>query len=445
MSFLMNLFILFSCFLIPGFQSNSIISSDNSSITIKGEYYEDGYLYSYGFIRYLDTNETNGVLIKTDVEENKIIFQIQYDIGYDEMFLFLADVGDDKFAIVNKNSLTYSANRMNEFVSTEVLIYDSDGFFITKTTMTNMPTAYGNMNHRLFLQCEDLTYYLDNKLNVLSQMVDLENLTYLSLQYQGSAYIDHQAVDEIILSEPGIYLIDITDTLYAYHQLITVYPSIVGVEDGGIYTSELTITSNGEIYINGRSEESPVVIFEPGNYILTVYGLNDAVFELSFVYDFSFEGIEDQDETSDCIIVSSNASQMTIDGFPYPGNMFCDVGKHELEMMGIGDYTKTISFSILPKIDGVHNYEEFTEAITIFAHGEAYLNGVLMSEETTVSETGNYLIEVMYDGEIYEQIFFTLRLPNEEEPILSTSNNYIYEIVLGILTVVGIYMIIKKK
>lgn len=445
MSLWVNLLLMFSFFLVPVYQDNTIVSSDNSSITIKGEYFDDGYLYSYGFIRYLDTNETDGIFIKTEVLTNKIIFQIQYDIGYDEMFLYLAKVSDFEVAIVNKNTLTYSATRMNEFVSTEVLLYDNDGFFITKKIIDKIPTAYGNINYRLFLQCQDTAFYLDHDLNEMSQMVDLTNLTNLYLQYQGQAYMNHQAVDEVILSEPGIYLIDISDKLYAYHQVMTILPRIEGVEDGAVYSSSLSIQSNGNLSINGRQEESPIIITDPGNYTLTIQGLNNYVYELSFVLDFNVEGIEEQEETSECVIITSNAKQMSIDGVMYDANLFCDVGSHELVLIGEGGYSKIIAFSILPKIEGVHNYEEFTEPITLFVHGEAYLNGSRMNDETVVSDTGNYLIEVMYEGELYEQIFFTVRIPKVEEPIIPKSNNYIYEIALGILAAVGIYMIIKKK
>ncbi|MGD9909537.1 MAG: hypothetical protein AB7U79_02910 [Candidatus Izemoplasmatales bacterium] len=445
MTLWMNLFMLFSFFFMPYFQDNTIVSSENSSITIKGEFLDDGYLYSYGFIRYLDTNETNGILIKTDVLTKQIIFQIQYDVGYDEMFLYLAEMSETEIAIVNKNTLTYSTTRMNEFVSTEVLLYDKDGFFITKKVIQEIPSAYGNVNYRLFLQCGDQPFYLDHDLTEVSQMVELTNQTNLTLQYQGQAYLNHLAIDEITLIEPGIYIMDIVDKLYSYHQMITIIPEIVGVLDGGVYTSSLSIRSNGDLYINGMNQLSPVEISEPGSYTLTVLGLNNYVFELTFLLDFTYEGIEEQEETSECIIVTSNAKQMSIDGLEYVGTLFCDVGKHELVLEGEGGYTKKVTFSILPKIDGVHNYEEFTEPITIFVHGEAYLNGTKMMDETLVSDTGNYLIEVMYDGEIYEQIFFTVRLPSIEEPIIRETKNYVYEIALGILVVVGIYMIIKKK
>ncbi len=439
--------LLFSILAIFPLSEKEIVSTLDYTYTSKSSILLDDFLYECGYERDIYTNDVNGVFIKKNRDVDKEEFRIRYDIGYDEVFLYMGMVTDNTIAIISRNTLTYSVYRIDEFVSTQILLYSLDGFLVNRITIDEDFSSYGNINYKLILLSSAGKRIFNDQLIEIDNVLEYSNYSYFSLQYLGSSYLNDELVDEIVLEEPGNYHIKIIDDHFLFEEDIVITPTIIGVLDGGIYNDSIEIMANGNLLLNEEIVISPFTIDEPGEYELKVEGIDGYTFSLHFLYLFRYEGIEENEETVESVTIQSDAISMLLNDVPYFSELITDVGSYTLTLLGQGGYTEEVHFKILPSIIGVTNYSEYDGDVHIMIRGEAYLNGDIMSDEAYLSDPGSYLIELYFEGELYQQCYFSI-LDNENEVVDNPSNssaNTVYQILLGGLVLMGIILIVKKK
>jgi hypothetical protein len=138
---------------------------------------------------------------------------------------------------------------------------------------------------------------------------------------------------------------------------------------------------------------------------------------------------------------------MTLNDEIYAGEVIGIPGHYQMTFYGIGEYSESITFTILPSIKGVENDKVYTNPVGITITGEAYLNGTLIDKGTTVSKSGEYQIILMFDGEVYQELFFKVMIEDDVtlEESITDKKISAYQIVLGGLILLGFFLVIRKK
>lgn len=176
-------------------------------------------------------------------------------------------------------------------------------------------------------------------------------------------------------------------------------PIIYGVSDNTTYFDRVNIFFEGEsAYLDGESFADGGSVFSHGDHSLVVrnkYGLRTVNFTLDTIqlkYNY-------HDMNSYCIF-TFNRGKADIDGIPYTsGSRFDLSGKHVFTLCGPNGNKSVKEFELssgLPYVIGVEDGETYdnTLHITISENGIATLNGVKISNEVFVTETGDYTLEL---------------------------------------------------
>ncbi|GEM_PF-1165577 len=404
--------------------------------------------YFAGYERVLETGETNAVLIGYDKINNKTQFVFSYDVGLDEEFVYIGILGNDCFAVVTRNTSVVPIYSYRKFESIQILLFTSDGFFLDKETYSTDFSGYGNFGNRLFMKHLEMVYFIDESMD--TQVYESESIIAVEsfeLSFRGNARINLQSVNHIALTEPGNYFIEIQDYLFYMELNVTLKPIVLGIVDEMMTDEPIVIVSSGELSINDESYMSGTEILIPGNYALRISGEGGYNEEYHFVILPIVEGIVDGETTKDSVTIHSNATWMTLNGEEYLSSPVTSPGDYLLVLGGQNNLTELIGFTILPSVFGVENQGIYEQQVTISVNGEAYLNGSLMGSKMTISESGDYMIELYYQDEIVETLFFSVQHPSDEHSEIPSNdlNNYVYFIFLGVLALIGLFLIIRKK
>jgi len=406
-------------------------------------------LYKVGYRRNIENNDVDGLIVKYDKTATKIEMTYIYDIGYTERFTMIGIFSNGTFGVVCR-SMDYNNIYHNYYFNRmELLQFDNDGFYLGKTMFQTDYLNYGNCNYEFLFIDEDKSITIVNELLEVSSKTDLI-YTYsdiFSYQFLGDAWINYSRVDELFIDWPGNYHIEISNTHFNYEFDIILNPIIEGVADGFQTNSEVMIISKGELFLNGIIYQSNSSILEPGNYHLEIKGDNWYSQDLFFTIIPLIDGIVDNEESKEPVKITSNASSMTLNDEIYSGEVIGIPNHYQISFYGVGDYKGTLTFTILPSIKGVENDCIYTSPVEIAVSGEAYINGVPLDRNYTVSKSGEYQIVIMFDGEVYQELFFEVTIEDDfvlEESVSSNKIN-MYQIVLGGLILLGLFLIIRKK
>lgn len=418
------------------------------SYTFNDEFEVGQMHYFAGYERNLENNETDALFIGYDESNGHTQFVFTYEIGYDEEFVYIAYLGNNKVAVVSRNTVVASLYSYREFINLQVLIFSCDGSFLEKDTFEIDYTEFGNVGDKLFLAKSGSTIEIDEYLN--SQAISTEPQVYegsISLFYRGSAWINQHPVESIELTLPGNYLIEIVDKQFSYEMHLVLYPFVSGLPDQNGSTEPVMIESLGNLFVNGESYLSSTEITIPGNYTLSINGEGGFTQEYQFVIYPTILGVIDNEITEDSVIVETNAISMMLDGIAYTKEEIYKPGVYNLVLLGVNGFSQSIEFTILPSVYGVENQGVYDSSVSISVNGIAYLNGVIMGEKMTLTKPGDYLIQIYFEDEVYKSVFFTVATVEGQSTTESnsTSIEYGYFIILGLLVLSGLFLIIRKK
>lgn len=439
-------------FLHPSVYGQDSISIDfppGYSYIINGEIEIGEHLYHYGFQRNLETNETDGLLLEYDEEADEILLLYVYDFGYLETFMVAGVFSEGCFGIVSRN-LVFDPNfHYIHFQTMELLKFDESGFYMGKVLFQTDYPFYGNLDYSFYFY-EDINHVI-----AVNELLETETVTKqdyvsdgpFSLQMQGKAYVNQRVTDAIYITEPGYYDIEIMDRFFFYEIHVQVNPQITGIQDKEIAEGSVAISSTGECLLNQETYQSGTPITRAGNYLFEVYGTLDYHKQITFTILPTIEGVTDGDISKNAKRITANATSLYINNEEYHSELISQPGVYELTVFGVGDYQKSIHFTILPSVEGVENDKDYSSPIHIKINGEGYINGQPLSSEMDITQTGSYLLQLMMSGEVVEEVYFTLSIPSVQDEIQETidSHSYMAEIVMGLLVLLGLFLFFKKK
>ncbi|MDR1093665.1 MAG: DUF5011 domain-containing protein, partial [Clostridiales bacterium] len=238
--------------------------------------------------------------------------------------------------------------------------------------------------------------------------INAENMTLNGNPYTSGTQIATSGYYTLVISGTGGY----TKTLY-----FTVSPNISGVIDGTEYVSAVTpVVANAQsLTLNGNSHTSGTAISKAGNYTLQINGVGGYSKIISFSIKLAFSGVSDNGMYLYSVIpVISNAVSLTLNGNSYTsGTPVEKFGYHTLVITGVGGFTQTLHFTVLPNIGGVTDGEERASAITpVVANAQSLtLNSNPYESGTQVEKFGYHTLVITGVGGFTQTLHFTV-LPN---------------------------------
>ena len=416
-------------------------------------YFEyNDYSIEYGSVT--NNTEIDGYLKIYD-STGLLINESTFDDNGIEIFKYLALTSETSFIIVCDIYYPSDGYTLPVYRETVLLKYDFSGNLLTKEYLNYKPINYYNQNYCLILKTSNSEIIYNNELKIIDNLnIYNEFIATFSYQFQGQALINGVDVEEIDLSYPGIYFIEINDGDYNFSFTITLHPDymINGIRYEEGYLGAVKVFSFGELYINGDEYLIGSSLTEVGNYTLIIKGENDYHKEVNFVIlpDVVYNDGTDQEQLMEDsefmtpIRIFSNSQAMFLNDEIYSSDLIDLPGVYTLTLIGINNYQEEISFTIIPSVSGIENNEIYQETqIDIF--GKAYLNGEEVTGEVIISENGDYKLELILDGEVYRTYNFRIETIDEVEETNENQFEEYYKYIFLIILVVGLALILRKK
>ncbi|MDD4069439.1 MAG: hypothetical protein PHF05_03205 [Candidatus Izemoplasmatales bacterium] len=416
---------------------------------------EEVYVYKERSIEYgnIENNNFDGYI--RIYEESILVNEVIYDSGGHDFFKYLAIVSDKEFVMVCDVFSDSKDYALPIYQKTMLIKYNINGELLTEKSIDYQPKIYHNHNNCLILRFNEEIEYYDSDLELIDDIsVNNVHIGEFHYQYQGEAYINGKMVEEINIKYPGIYKIKLVDGDYSYSFSVIVEPDVLIEGDmvSGFYLGTVKIFSYGELYLNNEVYKIGDSIYNVGNYHLLVLGDNEYRYEKTFtiIPDISVRqegGLDVFVNNTDFynpVQFYSNAISILLNDEYYGSEYICETGDYKITFLGINDYRLDLHFRILPSIQGVEDAEVYQE-ITFNVFGNARLNGELISGNYKITDPGQYKLELLFNGEVYNSIEFKVisgKSDNEvEEDSYLSYLKYIF-LFFGLL---GGVIILRKK
>ena len=196
-------------------------------------------------------------------------------------------------------------------------------------------------DYQAAIDCDFNVYYDDIVYGIVNFGVyeDAIEVFFLNtLMHNGITY-----ENQILFDYPGHYYLRFKEHTYQF----SLYPSIIGVKDGGVYNDEVIIdVSSGHVFLNDDLYAEGEVIQGPGYYTLRIEGVNGFDHRLEFTITSNLEGVFDRQ-------IYTSSRTLTFNGHGYlngryieSGYTVSEVGNYTLEIHGDNDYLETVYFEI---------------------------------------------------------------------------------------------------
>lgn len=209
------------------------------------------------------------------------------------------------------------------------------------------------------------------------------------------------------ITQEGSYTLIVTDlagnSATVSFKIDTTAPTVLGVTNGGIYSTSRTITFNeGTATLNGAAFVKGSQVAPDGVYTLVVTddaGNKTTVnFEIDKVAP-TVTGVANNGNYKEAVNVTFNEGTATLNGAAFASGTDIDQdGSYTLVVTDVAGNVTTISFKIdtlAPTVSGVTAGGIYTAKVTpSFNEGTATLNGVAFTSGTDVVQDGSYTLVV---------------------------------------------------
>lgn len=414
--------------------------------------FED-WIIEYGNV--VDDNDSDGYIKIFDKEDEVLSKEIHYDSKANDYFKYLAVVDKNTFLIVCDSYYFNEEYAMPIYRDSTVLKYNVDGELLDKLFLSFRPIEYHNHDHLLILKNGQNDAIINKELkNIADIDTEYTVLSGFDYQYQGIAYVNDVEVDDLKINYPGYYNIRIVDDNYIFNLFVTVEADykILGEKYVAGFVGEVSFFSFGELYLNDEIYNIGSSITEVGNHHMVIVGANDYRKDVFFVIlpDISYNDGENEGQLlsnahfDTSIRIYSNAQSMFLDGEFYNSEYINQVGSHTISFIGINGYTLDLPFAIYPKVSGVEGGNTY-ENLTFNIFGEALLNGDIITGEITLQKPGEYKLELLFDGEIFETIIFEIL--TVEEIVEENEEDYkeYFKYIFICLALIGGALFLRKR
>lgn len=427
--------------------------------TLIGNYIEidelefDQVTVEYGNV--VKNGDSDGYFKIIDKSDGEIIHEVFYDSNANDYFKFLAIVDKDSFLIICDSYYFNEEYTMPIYRDSVILKYNIDGELLDEMPLDSRPSEYYNHNYLLILGSSEDHIIIDKDFKIVDSIKNSYTFkAAFDYQYQGQAYINDEMVDNLIIDYPGNYNITIIDGEYSFEFYVKVEADykILGQKYVEGYGGEVSFFSFGELFLNGQPYNIGASIDEIGEHHILIVGENDYRKDVYFTIlpDISYNDGETEgqlmvDSNFDKPIrIYSNAQSMFLNGFFYNSGFINTVGSHKIEFYGVNGYVLELNFNILPKLTGLENDQTY-ESVSFDVFGEALLNGRLVTGEITLSEPGDYRLDLLFDGEIYETFNFHILEQEVIEPEQETDYSEYFKYIFVLVALIGGVLILRKR
>jgi hypothetical protein len=197
--------------------------------------------------------------------------------------------------------------------------------------------------------------------------------------------------------------------------------------------------------LNGQPFQSGSLINTPGNHRFLVVGANGYRQEIDVIFHPYVLGLPETGMTINPIRIYANAP-MTLNGAEYrSGTPIVMANRYELLVTAANGYLATHTFLLAPSVIGVTDGMTYNHPLELTLNGLGLLNGVPVEGTMIVDQSGDYELALMVDNRVFSRFIFTLSLPQEqpaEKPFEPVS---FLQIGLGLVALVGLFLVLKKR
>jgi len=345
-------------------------------------------------------------------ENNIILYGSNHVHGEDTYYDALFIVIDYDGNLINKTTVDYGdlEEVVGAYFIDEILIihtvksYDVGSDFIFEN---NYFSAY------------DTEY---NLITTIENGTEIEKITY------NDRYI--------LLDYERDYIIDIA----LRNDLSYLLPSdIIDIYDNEIFINEVQIEFLNDAFLNGELVQNGIIINYPGNYTL-----NHNLSQYNFVVEPLISGFEDNQvyNTSVTPYISSGNVILNNDIFVV-GTEISKPGNYELSINGINDYLESYNFTITSNMEGITNNQIYNDTVEISFNGEGYLNNQFVTSPLLVAEEGDYILKISGENNYLETYYF--QIIEDEENVSIVDFVQKFDILILVVTLLTGGIILKKK
>jgi hypothetical protein len=206
-----------------------------------------------------------------------------------------------------------------------------------------------------------------------------------------------------------------------------------------IFLGEVDIPFVNQGVLNGEIKEHGVSVKYPGNYELLY---NDYLYRFSvdpIVSGVSHKAVYTEQVTP---IISAGNVYLNNDLF-VSGTTISRPGNYQLSIIGINNYRKTIDFTITSNMSGVMNNQVYQNEVELQFEGDGYLNNLYIESPYIVQDPGEYLFKIKGENEYMETYYFEVESGEPERGIIDFVQKY--DIVFLVVVVVSGGIMLKKK
>lgn len=414
---------------------------------ITGDYTYGDYDFYYGAAKHRIKGDFSALVIMKYHQTDTLYRTLIIDEGYNENTTFVGFLSEGTFGVViEKFRFDYEIMDY-QFFSTEILKYDIYGNYVTRVTYPDKFRGFNNHNYKIILSLDNAyenDIIIDNDLTETSLTNEYITQQPFRYQFQGECNVNGVPVIDLYLDEVGYYEIEISRRKYNYSFNVTVRPSLLGIEDNGEYVGSIKINSNGVLRLNGEIIDNEAVISEAGNHTLLIEGVNDYFETYHFTIIPCIKGVINNGEYQKGVYIEVSSGQPFLNGISYENNsLIAKPGKYSLEINGINDYRYNLNFTVLPSVINLENNYSYELGYCLNFIGEGKLNGKVV-ESGIFLDPGDYVFELWFENEIFQTYSFSVNGIDDEKAHQPLKIPYL-EIILGVISLVGIFLVFKKK
>ena len=175
------------------------------------------------------------------------------------------------FTILNQSETLEINDRYTGSVNVEFL---NEGMLNNQPVSNGLTIDYPGI-YQFIYNDQIYDFVVDPEINGVLDKQSYSNAVSIEFSNGNATLNNEPYMSGEIINEPGNYTLEING-VNNYKETITfkIVPEVTGVIDGHTYQDLVNITFKGEAYLNNNFVESPLLIEEPGEYILRVKGVN---------------------------------------------------------------------------------------------------------------------------------------------------------------------------
>ena len=356
-----------------------------------------------------ETYIVNGI---EQINDNFILFGSAHITGnptyYDAMYLVL----DSDGTFIKKESIDYGdlEEVKGVYLIDNILIFHtvkSHDNGISFETLENYFTSY------------DLKYKSIDEMSIGSEIKKLSSdNSYIYFNYDFDYLVDGAIRDDLTILFPD-ELIDITNN--------------------EVFIESVNIEFLNQGILNGETTSNSIFIDYPGNYKFLYMNA-----EYNFVVKPTISGIEDNMIYTSSVTPIISSGNVLVNNDAYiSGTVIDEPGNYELTVNGVNGYIETYTFTITSDMEGIINNHTYLESLEVTFNGEGYLNNQFVSSPLEVNNIGDYILKIRGENNYLETYYFNISADTDKLSILDFVQRFDIYILVIVLISGGI--ILKKK